>query len=128
MNIIIICIAVVVFMPLIAKVPLAFAMFKQGKYDNKHPRQQQSSLTGLGARAHAAHQNSFEAICYFAPTILLVLALDAQTIDTVTWSVAFVVLRSFYLFFYWFNWDIARSTVWVLSIATLIPHYWSVIS
>jgi uncharacterized MAPEG superfamily protein len=121
--IIIICVAVVVFMPMIAKVPLAFAMAGKGKYDNKHPRQQQNSLEGLGARALAAHQNCFEAICYFAPTILLVLALDAHTLNTVTWCIAFVVLRFVYLVFYWANWDIARSLAWAGSMAVLIPHY-----
>ena|GEM_PF-3794496 len=48
MFIIIICVAAVVFMPMVAKVPLAFAMSKQGKYDNMHPRQQQANLEGLG--------------------------------------------------------------------------------
>ncbi|MFT6270247.1 MAG: putative MAPEG superfamily protein [Alphaproteobacteria bacterium] len=111
-------------MPLIAKIPVAFAMFKQGKYDNKNPRQQQSSLEGSGARAVAAHKNCFEAICYFAPTILLVLALDEHNVYTVKWCVAFVLLRFMYLAFYWANWHILRSIAWAAAMATLVPHYW----
>lgn len=128
MALIIICIAIVVTMPLIAKIPVAIEMAKLGKYDNQHPRQQQAALTGLGARALAAHNNCFEAICYFAPTVLLVLALDEHTVTTVQWCVAFVILRFFYLIFYWANIHILRSLVWVASMATLVPHYWSLLS
>jgi uncharacterized MAPEG superfamily protein len=126
--IIIICMAVVVIMPIIAKVPVVFALFKQGKYDNKHPRQQQARLEGLGARAVAAHNNCFEAICYFAPTILLVLALDKYNVYTMQWCVAFVILRFLYLGFYWANWHFLRSLVWAAGMATLVPHYWLLLS
>jgi uncharacterized MAPEG superfamily protein len=124
MSIIIISIAAVLFMPIIAKVPLVFVIFKEGKYDNRHPRQQQASLKGLGARALAAHNNCFEAICYFAPTVLLVIALDMHNLDTVKWCVVFVVLRLLYICFYWLNLHLFRSTAWTLSIAALLPHYW----
>jgi uncharacterized MAPEG superfamily protein len=122
--IIIICVAVIVFMPIIAKFPVVFAISKQGKYDNKYPRQQQEHLEGLGARAVASHKNCFEAICYFAPTILLVIALDAHNVYTVQWSVAFVLIRCLYLGFYWANWHILRSIAWATGMATLVPHYW----
>ena len=128
MFIIIICVAAVIFMPMVAKVPLAFAMSRQGKYDNMHPRQQQANLEGLGARALAAHQNCYEAIAYFAPTILLVLALDAQNTNTGAWCVAFVVLRLVYIALYCANLHILRSLAWALSMATLVPHYWLLLS
>lgn len=45
-----------------SKAPLAVAQSRaNGGYDNVHPRAQQSALTGWGARALAAHQNSMEA-------------------------------------------------------------------
>jgi uncharacterized MAPEG superfamily protein len=121
---IIICIGIIVFMPLIAKVPLAFSMAKLGKYDNKHPRNQQNLLDGLGARALAAHKNCFEGICYFAPTILLVLALDEHNLYTAQLCVVFVISRLLYLFFYWFNWDKLRSLVWLIGMGTIVAHYW----
>lgn len=116
--------AIVVFMPLLAKAPLAYFMAKEGGYDNKHPRAQQNKLTGLGARALAAHQNCFEAICYFAPTVLLVLALDEHTVYTVQLCIAFVITRLLYLGFYWANLHILRSTAWLIGIATLCAHYY----
>lgn len=111
-------------MPLIAKIPLGYAMWKTGKYDNKHPRSQQDSLEGIGARALAAHKNCFEAICYFAPTVLLVVALDEHNIYTAQLCFAFVLTRILYLVFYWINWDKLRSLVWLIGMGTIIAHYW----
>jgi uncharacterized MAPEG superfamily protein len=121
---IIICVAVIVFMPLLAKAPLAYLMAKEGGYDNRHPRAQQNKLTGLGARAFAAHQNCFEAICYFAPTVLLVLALDEHTVNTAQLCVAFVITRLLYLGFYWANWHVLRSATWLIGMGTIAAHYW----
>jgi len=39
-------------------------------YNNSHPREQQSKLTGFGARALTAHQNAFESLIIFAPAVL----------------------------------------------------------
>ena len=124
MFLIIISMAIIVFMPLLAKSPLAYLMAQEGGYDNKHPRAQQNKLTGLGARALAAHQNCFEAICYFAPTVLLVLALDEHNVFTVQLCIAFVITRLLYLGFYWANWHILRSLTWGLGMATIVAHYW----
>lgn len=123
MFVIVICFALVLVMPMIAKVPLAIMMNKEGGYDNRYPRAQQAKLKGLGARANAAHQNCFEAICFFAPTVLLVLALDEHTLYTVQLCIGFVIARIFYLAFYWANWHVARSTAWVIAMGLLVPHY-----
>lgn len=128
MFIIIICVAAVVFMPILAKVPLAIQMNKAGGYNNKYPRTQQKELTGFGARSQAAHENSFEAICYFAPTVLLVLALDEQNVYTAQLCVAFVVARLCYLVCYWANWHVARSLAWAVGMATIVAHYWMLLA
>jgi uncharacterized MAPEG superfamily protein len=124
LTIVVICLAIVVFMPMLAKVPLAIAMSKSGKYDNKSPRAQQKALDGFGARAHAAHENCFEATTYFGPSILLVIALNAVTHTTAYLCLAFVVCRLLYLICYWMNWDILRSTVWVIGMGTIAAHYY----
>jgi len=115
--------AIVVFMPILAKVPLAFLMKQDGGYDNRHPRSQQMALKGLGARAKAAHENCFEAISFFAPTVLLVLALDAHTVYTVRLCMAFVILRFVYLLCYWCDWHIARSIIWLVAMGTIVAQY-----
>lgn len=116
--------AIVVFMPFLVKIPVAVAMKNlEGKYDNRHPRTVQSKLEGFGARAMAVHNNCFEAITYFAPTILLVLAMDAHTVYTAQLCVAFVLCRLAYVVCYWANWHIARSSFWILGIGTVAAHY-----
>lgn len=115
-------------MPLIAKVPVAIGMAKLGAYDNKHPRAQQAKLEGFAARAYAAHQNCFEAICLFAPSVLLVLALDEHNVYTVQWCIAFVIFRFLYIGFYWANWDKLRSIVWVLGLLSILAHYWMLLT
>ena len=63
MTILIVCLFIACLLPYLAKIPTAIAMKNQpGGYDNNHPRAQQAMLTGFGARAVAAHQNSFESL------------------------------------------------------------------
>ncbi|WP_100643040.1 MAPEG family protein [Alteromonas facilis] len=115
MAVMLICILITLILPMVAKAPVALAMHARGGYDNKHPRAQQDQLEGYGARALAAHKNSFEAIAYFTPAAVTVLALGAID-STAKWlAISFVVSRLAYLVFYWLNWDILRSIVWVIG-------------
>lgn len=115
MTVILICLLVVVFLPFVAKIPLAIAMKQQGGYDNHHPRTQQAGLTGFGARALAAHQNAFEAIIIFTPAVLV--AIITQQIDqTVQWAaIAFVGARLCFNLFYLINQGLLRSTSWIIG-------------
>lgn len=124
MEIIIICTAIVVFMPLLAKIPVGIEMNKLNGYDNKLPRLQQEKLTDFGARAMAAHKNCFEAIAYYGTTVVLVIAFDAHTLYTVYLCVGFVVLRLLYLVCYWLNIHLLRSACWILSMITIGAHYY----
>lgn len=128
MTIVVICMAIVVFMPMLAKVPLAIMMNKQGGYDNRLPREQQKNLEGLGARSKAAHENCFEATTFFAPTILLVLALNAINQTTAYLCIAFVAVRLAYLVCYWGNWHLLRSLFWGIGMVTVAAHYYLLLS
>jgi len=66
MTILIYCAFVAMLLPFASKMPLAYAMNKAGGYDNKNPRAQQDKLEGFGARAKAAHYNSYEALIMFS--------------------------------------------------------------
>lgn len=112
-------------LPFIAKVPLAYAMRQVGSgnisgYDNEHPRSQQKKLEGFGARCLAAHENSFEAMIYFAPSVLLAIALEQTTRDIALLSAAFIAARLLYLLCYWLNWDKLRSTSWAIGLGSSI--------
>ncbi|MFG0380639.1 MAPEG family protein [Pseudomonas sp. zbq_18] len=108
--------AVLIFL---AKAPVAKAMAEEGggRYDNHHPRAQQARLTGFGARALAAHQNSFEAFPLFAAGVLVghVTQTQGSLIDTL--AVLFVVSRVLYLLLYWADMAWQRSVVWVIGLA-----------
>lgn len=111
-----ICLAVMLLIVIATKIPVAIAQNKQGAkgYDNRSPRQQQAQLTGWGARALAAHQNTFEAAIIFTPAVLI--ATVAGTPDTASMAATLAVVhtaaRIAYPMFYIANIHLARSAVW----------------
>jgi uncharacterized MAPEG superfamily protein len=117
MTILIICLFLALLLPLLAKGPVAYAMAKLGGYNNNHPREQQSKLTGFGARALAAHQNAFESVILFAPAVVLALATGNIQQEIVILAVVHVIARLLYNIFYLLNISLLRSIVW--AIATL---------
>ncbi|TMP03034.1 hypothetical protein CWC11_15365 [Pseudoalteromonas sp. S3178] len=120
MTTLVVCAILAVLMPYFAKVPVAVAMAKLGRYDNKHPRSQQEKLTGFGARALAAHQNCFESLTVFAVAIAVVLGTNSINAVTETLVVTHIVSRTLYCIFYWLNLDIIRSLVWFIGLGTAI--------
>lgn len=123
MTVFLLCLLVVTVMPFLAKVPLAWAMHQQGGYDNRNPRAQQQALKGFGARANAAHYNCFEAITYFAPAALAVLALGTVGTLHVSLAVAFVLCRVIYVFCYWYDIDKLRSIAFVAGLGISVAMF-----
>lgn len=110
------CVFISALLIYMAKIPVAKAMNEQGGYDNHLPRQQQAQLTGFGARALAAHQNSFEAFLLFAVGVLM-----AHTTQTTGWlidtlAIIFVIARIIYLLCYWADLAWQRSLVWFVGL------------
>ncbi|RON11328.1 hypothetical protein BK659_00560 [Pseudomonas brassicacearum] len=100
----------------VARMPVAKAMKEQGGYNNHLPRTQQAQLTGFGARALAAHQNSFEAFILFAVGVLM-----AHTTQTAGWlidslAIIFVIARVIYLLCYWADLAWQRSLLWFVGL------------
>lgn len=120
MTTLIVCALIAVIMPYVARIPAIFAMNKLGGYDNKHPRQQQSQLTGLGARAVAAHQNCFESLAIFALALAVVLGSNNVNAVTETLAMTHIVARILFCVFYWLNLDIVRSITWLVGVGTAI--------
>ncbi|EWH04110.1 membrane protein [Pseudoalteromonas lipolytica SCSIO 04301] len=115
MTTLILCALIAVLLPYLAKAPVAFAQNKLAGYDNKHPREQQSKLTGFGARALAAHQNSFESLIIFGVALAVVMSTNNVYHVTETLAVMHVVSRVMYCIFYYINQDILRSLVWLVG-------------
>ena len=82
------------------------------RFNNRHPREWQSRLTGMPSRAHAAHLNSFEAFPLFAAAVIIAHLRDApqSTVDNL--ALAFVGLRLLYGILYLVDQHWMRSLVW----------------
>lgn len=120
MTILLVCLIIAVLMPYIAKAPLAIAMNKEGGYDNHLPREQQKNLTGFGARANAAHYNCYEALSYFTPAVLVVMVTQSVGNTHVALAITFIVARCVYLFCYWYDFHVLRSTSWLVGIGASV--------
>lgn len=124
MTILIFCLFIALLLPFIAKGPVAYAMNKQGGYDNNHPRSQQDKLTGFGARALAAHQNAFEAVVIFAPAILLAIATNHTGDFIQQLAMTHIVARIIYNILYLYNISTVRSFVWTIATICSFTIVW----
>lgn len=127
MTLLIICLFVACLLPFLAKIPVAIAMNGLQGYDNNHPRDQQSQLTGLGARALAAHQNAFESLIIFAAAILCALATNTMTDSIQTLAVVHIIARIVYNLLYLKNMGTLRSISWAVGIGCSFAILWQCI-
>lgn len=115
MFILTICLFIAACYPFLSKVPLGYAMTREGQYDNHQPRLQQHRLTGFGARALAAHQNSFEALLIFGLGALSVMIMRRVTPTVDILAITFVISRFVYHVAYLMNLSSLRSLVWFVG-------------
>jgi uncharacterized MAPEG superfamily protein len=120
MQTILICLLIAVILPYAAKIPLAMAMTKLGRYDNNHPREQQAQLTGFGARALAGHQNAFESLIIFGIAVLTALVTNNVTDLVALLAIVHVVARLVYHVLYLLNFGTLRSLSWFVGIGASI--------
>ncbi|MCJ8318548.1 MAG: MAPEG family protein [Colwellia sp.] len=127
MTVLIWCLFIAAALPYLAKGPVAFAMNKLGGYDNNHPREQQSKLTGFGARALSAHQNAFESLIVFAAAVLCALATNTLTDSIQTLAIIHVCARIIYNVLYLMNIGTFRSIVWAVGLGCSFAIIWQCI-
>lgn len=110
----------VVLLPYLARIPVARAMNQLGGYDNHLPREQQAKLQGLGARANAAHYNSFEALQLFLAAFAACVASGNtdSTMQLLAWL--YVACRVGFILCYLADWVLARSTVWMIGVIAVM--------
>ena len=84
-----------------------------GRLDNHHPRQQQSDMTGFGARVQAAQANGWEALAIYTATVVIAYAsgIDMYALDIP--ALLFLTLRLIYSVTYMANLAWVRSVVFV---------------
>ena len=96
---------------------VTFEMRKlEGGYDNRDPRAQQARLEGIGRRALAAHQNSFEAFAPFAAAVLAAIQRGGNVHAAAYMSIVFVVARGVYIWAYLGDKATLRSSAWTIGI------------
>ncbi|MEZ9200444.1 MAPEG family protein [Shewanella sp. 10N.286.54.B9] len=110
------CLLIAMLLPYLAKGPVAVAMAKLGGYDNSHPREQQSKLTGYGARAVAGHQNAFESLLIFGIAALTVMATNNVNAVVEVAAIVHVVARMAYQILYLKDKGTLRSLSWFVAI------------
>lgn len=121
MTLVISCVIFAALLPILVKTPLSIFQNKQaGGYDNHNPRIQQQSLTGIGHRALAAHQNAFEAFPPFAAGVILALWANAPIGQIQMLCVVFIIARIAHPIFYLADIDKLRSLSWVVGLACSI--------
>ncbi len=107
---------VIALLPYLTRIPVARAMHQLGGYDNHLPRVQQARLEGLGARANAAHYNSFEALQLFLAAVLacVVSGNYDSTMQALAWL--YVGCRVLFILFYLLDYALLRSIVWIVGV------------
>jgi uncharacterized MAPEG superfamily protein len=127
MTILVWCLFIATILPYLAKAPVAYAMNKLNGYDNNHPRDQQSKLTGFGARALAAHQNAFESLMVFAVAVLCALATNTITESIMNLAIVHIGARITYNILYLINIGTLRTAVWAIGIGCSFAIIWQCI-
>ncbi|ANG61552.1 hypothetical protein A8C75_03055 [Marinobacterium aestuarii] len=79
------------------------------RFDNHNPRQQQARLEGMGARAHAAQANAWEALMIFSATCLIAYAGGADLTALSLVALIFLACRIAHAVFYLANLSGPRS-------------------
>ena len=121
MDISIWCLLVAFMMIYAPRMPAIRGVIKaEGRYDLANPRPQQARLTGRGARAQAAHENSLEAFAPFAAAVWVAHygGTDAGLRDTL--ALVFVAARGLYILAYLNDLNPWRTVVWTIGIFSVI--------
>lgn len=96
----------------IAKWGMFKAPRKQGGFDNHNPRQWLERQQGWRARAHAAQQNTFEALPFFFAAVIIAHQLGAGQTKLDLLCLSWFMLRIFYVITYVGDMPTPRTVVW----------------
>jgi uncharacterized MAPEG superfamily protein len=94
-----------------------------GNLDNNNPRDWATKLEGFRKRAHAAHNNAFEAFPFFAISVLIASQSGKAPALLDTLSISFIAARLIYLVLYLADFATLRSLAWVVGIALTISIF-----
>jgi uncharacterized MAPEG superfamily protein len=93
---------------------------REGGFDNNHPRDWESKLTGWQARAKAAQDNGFEALPLFIAGVIFAQMANANQTRIDQLAMAFIVIRIAYVAAYLKDWASLRSVIWFAGFAVSV--------
>ena len=96
---------------------------REGGFDNHNPRQWLAGLQGWQARAHAAQQNSFEALPVFIAGVLVAQQHEASQSVVDGLALAFVLLRVGFIGAYVTDRANLRSVLWALALGCSVALF-----
>ncbi|MEN0036877.1 MAG: MAPEG family protein [Cellvibrio sp.] len=88
-----------------------------GKVDNQNPRLQYTQLEGIGARAVAAQQNSWEALLIYSAALLAVVASGVIVEHLALAALIVLLARLLHALFYLTNLDKLRTLSFAIALA-----------
>lgn len=120
MIISIVCLLIAAIMPYIF---VGYAKFAQKGYDNHAPREYLAKQEGAIKRAYHAHLNAFEAFPAFAVAVIIGYLAGISEVALSSFSVIFIISRTFYGYFYITDQPTLRSTVWIIGFLSVLALY-----
>jgi len=99
-----------------------------GKVDNQNPREQYAKLEGVGARAVAAQQNSWEALGIYTATLVAVVCSGVEVDHLSEAAIVVLTARLLHGFFYLANIDKLRTASFLVATGACFYLFYVVIS
>ncbi|WP_153100481.1 MAPEG family protein [Paraburkholderia hayleyella] len=111
---------------IVALLPLPWTLIAKlgSRYDNHTPRASLAALDGWRARAHAAHQNAWEALALFTAAVVV-----AGQAGPNAWvdglALTFVITRVLHGVFYLLDWALLRSLIWFVGLVCAVALFFA---
>lgn len=99
-----------------------------GHLDNHHPRDQQSELTGAGARLQAAQANAWESLAVFVAVCVIAVGAEADLASLAPAAWGFLACRLLHPLCYVANLAWWRSGIYALGMAACLAIVWQSLS
>lgn len=110
---------------IVALLPFPWTMLAKvsKRYNNHAPRAYLAGLDGWRARAHAAHQNAWEALAMFTAAIVVAGQSGGANATVNALAITFVVTRVLHGVLYVANLAALRSLVWFVGVACVVSIF-----
>lgn len=105
-----------------------FRQKQLGKVDNQKPREQYAQLHGMGARAVAAQQNSWEALGIYTASLVAVIGSGVVVEYLAEAAIVVLIARIFHGIFYLTNLDKLRTLSFTVAVSVSFYLFYVVIS